>query len=347
MLAGPGTMRARMSLPRRPLLVLAVAVLLGAGLPARASAPHDGDRFVNPGGERSWPSVSVSIPFFARKIWTSIVGRDGGAPRVPYDPVALQENPSITWIGHSTFLVRMDGVTFLTDPIFSNRASPLSFAGPERLVPPGIPLDELPPIDFVTLSHDHYDHTDLPSIEALAKRGARFVAGLEMGDLVRGVGGEVVELDWWQSTTLDGVEVHAVPAQHFSGRSLVGRDRRLWVGWVVAGATRRFYHAGDTGYFDGFAEIGRRLGPIDLAAVPIGAYDPPEIMRFVHVNAEEALQAAVDMGARRAVGMHWGTFDLTDEAIDEPPRRFRAAATAAGLSEDRAWVMAVGETRRW
>ena len=191
---------------------------------------------MNPGGERSWPSITVSIPFFARKIWTSLVGRDGAAPRVPYDPEALAENPSITWIGHSTMLVRMDGVTFLTDPIFSKRASPLSFAGPSRLVAPGVPLDELPHVDFVTLSHDHYDHTDLPSIEALAKRGTRFVAGLEMGDLVRGVGGEVVELDWWQSTDLGGVEVHCVPAQHFSGRSLVGRDRRLWAGWVVGGA---------------------------------------------------------------------------------------------------------------
>lgn len=302
---------------------------------------------MNPGGERHWPSVTVSIPFFARKIWTSLVGREGGAPRVPYDAGALQENPSVTWIGHSTMLVRMDGVTFLTDPIFSERASPVSFAGPSRLVPPGVPLDALPPIDFVTLSHDHYDHTDLPSIEALAKRGTRFVAGLEMGDLVRSVGGEVVELDWWQSATMGGVEVHCVPAQHFSGRSVVGSGRRLWAGFVVAGPTRRFYHAGDTGYFDGFRELARRLGPIDLAALPIGAYDPPEIMRFVHLNAEEAVQAAVDLGARRAIAMHWGTFDLTDEPLDEPPQRFRAAAEARGMGADRAWVLAVGETRRW
>src|SRR4029453_8376550 len=191
MLAGPGTMRPPLPPIARPLLTLAVVALLGAGLPPRASAPRDGGRFMNPGGERHWPSVTVSIPFFARKIWTSLVGREGGAPLVPYDANALEENPSITWIGHSTMLVRMDGVTFLTDPIFSERASPVSFAGPARLVEPGVPLDALPPIDFVTLSHDHYDHTDLPSIEALAKRGARFVAGLEMGDLVRGVGGGV------------------------------------------------------------------------------------------------------------------------------------------------------------
>lgn len=302
---------------------------------------------MNFAGERPWPSVLVAVPFFARKIWTSVVGREGAAPLVPWDRRALEENPSVTWIGHSTLLVRMDGVTFLTDPIYSERASPLSFAGPKRLVPPGVPLDALPRVDFVTLSHDHYDHTDLPTIEALARRGTRFVGGLGMGDLVRSVGGEVVELDWWQSTRTGNVDVHCVPAQHFSGRSFTGQGRRLWAGWVVAGPTRRFYHAGDTGWFDGFAEIGRRLGPVDLAAVPIGAYDPPEIMRFVHLNAEEAVRAAVDVGARLAVAMHWGTFDLTDEPIDEPPRRFRAAAEVAGLGADRAWVLAVGETRRW
>jgi N-acyl-phosphatidylethanolamine-hydrolysing phospholipase D len=333
--------------PTRPLLVLAVVALLGDVLPAGASAPRHGGAFMNPGGPRPWPGITVTLPFFARRAWSSLVGREGAAPLVAWDPDALAQNPSITWIGHSTMLVRMDGVTFLTDPIFSDRASPISFAGPSRLVPPGVPLDALPHIDFVTLSHDHYDHTDLPSIAALAKRGARFVAGLEMGDLVRSVGGEVVELDWWQSTTIAGVEVHCVPAQHFSGRSLTGHNRRLWAGWVVVGPTRRFYHAGDTGYFDGFGEMARRLGPIDLAALPIGAYDPPEMMHFVHMNAEEAVRAAIDLGARRAVAMHWGTFDLTDEPPDEPPLRFRTAADAAGLDPDRAWVMAVGESRRW
>jgi N-acyl-phosphatidylethanolamine-hydrolysing phospholipase D len=314
---------------------------------ARAGAPRHGDAFVNPGGVRSWPGPGITLPFFTRKVWTSVVGRAGAAPRVTYDRAAMLENPSITWIGHSTFLVRMDGVTFLTDPMFSERASPVSFAGPKRLVPPGVPLDELPPIDFVTLSHDHYDHTDIPSLDALARRGTRFVAGLGMGDLVRQVDGDVVELDWGESVEIDGVRVHCVPAQHFSGRSLVGHDRRLWAGWVVEGPTRRFYHAGDTGYFDGFAALRRRFGRIDLAALPIGAYEPPEIMRFVHLDPDEAVRAAIDLDAGHAVAMHWGTFDLTEEAPDEPPRRFRAAANAAGVGPDRAWVLAVGETRRW
>jgi len=332
---------------RRLLALVAALAIGGREVAVQAGAPRKGDVFTNPAGSRSWPGPQVTLPFFARKAWMSLVGRRGAAPRVPYDPAALLENPSVTWIGHSTFLVRMDGMTFLTDPMFSERASPLSFAGPKRLVPPGVPLDALPPVDFVTLSHDHYDHTDLPSIEALAKRGTRFVAGLGMGDLVRSAGGEVVELDWGDSIDIGAVRVHCVPAQHFSGRSIVRGRRRLWVGWVVEGPTRRFYHAGDTGYSDGFRAVREQFGRIDLAALPIGAYDPPAIMRFVHLDPEEAIQAARDLDARHAVAMHWGTFDLTDEPLDEPPRRFLAAAEVASLGPDRAWVLAVGETRRW
>jgi N-acyl-phosphatidylethanolamine-hydrolysing phospholipase D len=314
---------------------------------AHAGAPRDGDRFLNLAGPRELPGAYVMVPFFLRKTWTSLVGRRGAAGFVPYDRAAMMHNPSITWIGHSTMLVRMDGVTFLTDPIFSERASPVSFAGPPRLVPPGVPLDELPPIDFVTLSHDHYDHTDLPSIAALARRGTRFIVPLGMGELVQQVGGQAVELDWWQSIGIGGVRVHCVPAQHFSGRGLTDTNRRLWSGWVIEGSTRRFYHAGDTGYFDGFRQIRQRLGPIDLAAVPIGAYEPSSIMRSVHLNPEEAANAAVDLRAQRVIGMHWGTFDLTDEAPDAAPPRFHEAAASIGLDPDRVWTFDVGESRIW
>jgi N-acyl-phosphatidylethanolamine-hydrolysing phospholipase D len=313
---------------------------------AWAGAPYDGERFLNSVGplERSG---SEFVPFMLRKVWSSITGRPGGARAVRFSHAEMLHNPSITWIGHSTFLVRMDGVTFLTDPIFAERASPVSFAGPKRLVQPGVPLADLPPIDFVLLSHDHYDHTDLAAVEALAGREVRFVVPLKMGPLVREVGGSALELDWWQSTEIAGVRIHCVPAQHFSGRSLTDRDQRLWAGWVVEGPTRRFYHAGDTGYFDGFRQIRKRIGRIDLAAIPIGAYDPPSIMRPVHLNPEEAIQAAVDLEAKRVVGMHWGTFDLTDEAPTEPQWRFESAAYKAGLGGERAWIMGVGESRRW
>ncbi|HUI26748.1 MAG TPA: MBL fold metallo-hydrolase, partial [Candidatus Kryptonia bacterium] len=282
-------------------------LVLIAAASAYAGAPRDGDRFVNLAGPRERPGGLTMWPFFLRKAWTSLVPREGAAPWVAYDRQKLLHNPSITWIGHSTMLVRMDGVTFLTDPMFSERASPLSFLGPKRHVPPGVPLAELPAIDFVTLSHSHYDHTDLPSIAELARRGTRFIVPLGMAELVRSVGGQATELDWWDSLTMGNVRVHCVPAQHFSGRTLNDSNKRLWAGWVIEGPTRRFYHAGDTGYFAGFKEIGERFGPIDLAALPIGAYEPEAIMRFVHMNPEEAVQAAQDVRAARIVGMHYGT----------------------------------------
>jgi N-acyl-phosphatidylethanolamine-hydrolysing phospholipase D len=263
---------------------------------------------------------------------------------VPCDRAALERNPSLTWIGHASFLVRLDGATFLTDPVWSDRASPLSFAGPRRLVPPGVPLEVLPKVDVALLSHDHYDHTDLPTVRLLAAHGVPFVVPRGVGELVRGAGGVTAgELGWWESVGVAGVTVTCVPSRHFSGRTIRDRNHRLWAGFVVSGKTRRFYHAGDTAIFDGFAEIGRRTGPIDVALLPIGAYEPRAMMGPIHLNPEEAVQAALDLGARRAIGMHFGTFDLADEPLDEPPRRFLAEAARRGLA-DRASVMAIGET---
>ena len=331
----------------RPLAWIAVALLLLPGAVA-AQAPRDGDRFANLAGPGERGSLfGVKLPFFARMVGRAFRTPSGAAPRVPYDPEALGHNPGITWIGHATMLVRMDDVTFLTDPIFSERASPFSWAGPERLVEPGVPLDAIPKPDFVVISHDHYDHTDEATIRALARMGVPFVVPLRLGEVVRAAGGTATELDWGESVDVAGVRVHCVPAQHFSGRWLDDRDRRLWAGFVVEGRTRRFYHAGDTGYFDGFRAIGERFGSIDLAAIPIGAYEPQAMMRFVHVTPEEAVQAALDVRARHVVGMHWGTFELTDEPLDEPPQRFRRAAAHAGLGTDRAWILRVGETRTW
>ncbi|HEY0299839.1 MAG TPA: MBL fold metallo-hydrolase [Rhizomicrobium sp.] len=314
---------------------------------AQSGAPRDGDRFVNAAGPRPHAGAGTMLPFLLSKVWQSIAGRSATTPQVPFDPKALRHNPSITWIGHSTFLVRMDGVTFLTDPIFSERASPVGFAGPARVVEPGVPLDALPRLDFALVSHNHYDHFDFASIAALAQRNVPIFVPLGLGELVTAAGGRAIELDWWQSAQIGSVSVHCVPAQHFSGRSLTDGDQTLWAGWVVEGASRRFYHAGDTGYFNGFKEIGERLGPIDLAAIPIGAYDPSVIMQFVHMNPEEAVQAGVDSRASTVVGMHWGTFDLTDEPLDEPPRRFHAEISRRALDGVAGWTMAVGETRRW
>jgi N-acyl-phosphatidylethanolamine-hydrolysing phospholipase D len=287
----------------------------------------------------------VVLPFLLRRARASLFPRPGAAPRVEYEPAALALDPGLTWIGHATVLVRLDGAAFVTDPVFSERVSPLRFAGPPRLVPPGVPLAALPRLDFALLSHDHYDHTDLASVRALAARGVRFVVPRGLGELVHAAGAEVVELAWWESATVAGLRVHCVPAQHFSGRGLFDRNRRLWAGFVVEGAARRFYHAGDTGYFPGLGEIGRRFGPIALAALPIGAYAPRAMMQHVHVTPEEAVQAALDVRAEQVLGMHWGTFDLADEPLDEPPRRFLAEAARRGVAG--AFVLKIGETRRF
>lgn len=289
------------------------------------------------------PAPGIVLPFLWRRLRASLRPRPGAAARMAHDPDALALDPGLTWIGHATFLARLDGVRFLTDPVFSQRASPLPFAGPRRLVAPGVELSALPRVDFALISHDHYDHTDLAAVRALAARGVRFVVPLGVGELVRAVGGDPVELDWWQSAEVCGLRVHCVPAQHFSGRGLFDRNRRLWAGFVVEGAGRRVYHAGDTGYFGGFTEIGERRGPIDLALLPIGAYLPRAMMRRVHMDPEEAVRAALDLRARAAVGMHFGTFDLADEPLAEPPRRFLGEAAARGLTN--ASVMRIGETR--
>jgi len=290
------------------------------------------------------PRPGTALPFLWRRIRGSLRPRPGAAPVVPFDPRALARSPAVTWIGHATFYVRLGGAAFLTDPMYSEYASPIHF-GPRRLVPPGVPLDALPRLDFALLSHDHYDHTDLPTVRRLAARGVPFVVPLGIGDLVRTAGGRVVaELAWWQEARVAGVVVTCVPARHFSGRGLHDRNHRLWAGFVVRDDSRRLYHPGDTGFFDGFADIGRRAGPIDLACLPIGAYEPRAMMGPIHLNPEEAVRAALDLRARSVVAMHFGTFDLSDEPLDEPPRRFLAEARARGLGE-RATVLAIGETR--
>ncbi|MDX1607049.1 MAG: MBL fold metallo-hydrolase, partial [Candidatus Competibacterales bacterium] len=264
-------------------------------------------------------------------------------PLADNDPAFLRQNstePTLTWIGHDTFLLQLDGFNLLLDPHFTRRASPWPFGRPERLVPPGLSFADLPRIDAVVISHNHYDHLDLGSVKRLYadhRESIHFFVPLGLKAWFRDQGiASVTELDWWESRRYRGFEFHATPVQHSSARTGLDRNRTLWAGWVVRSAGFAFYFAGDTGYNrDDFVATRERLGPFDLAALPIGAYEPRWFMRSMHVNPAEAVQIFQDLQARYAVGMHWGTFRLTDEPIDEPPRKLAAALDAAGIEQQR------------
>ncbi len=337
----------------------AVALLACSGVRdvVRAEPPvHHGDgcfRNPDPLPMHGQAPVSVTLPFFARRVAATLSrAAVPSPPVVPNDGAFLRKNalgsvPTVTWVGHSTLLVQMGHVTFLTDPTWSSTASPVP-VGPRRFVKPGLAMKDLPAIDFVVVSHNHYDHMDLPTLKILADQGTRIFVPLGNTATLRSVGIETAEeLDWWESREVKGVTVHCVPARHWSRRGVLDGDRALWSGWAVVAADRRFYFAGDTGTFPGFVEIGARLGPFDLAAVPIGAYEPRAMMQPSHVTPEEAVIAAADARAAHSVAMHFGTFDLSDEPVDEPPRRFLAASAAAGRGPHRDWVLAIGETRQW
>jgi N-acyl-phosphatidylethanolamine-hydrolysing phospholipase D len=337
----------------------ALALVLAAG-PAGAQpdlllgpAPRDASgRFQNFDGPRAEASATVTFPFFARRVLGFLRRADGVPERVPdvLGELAHHSVATATWLGHAAVLLRHDGVRYLTDPNWSAHAGPGGRLGARRFAPPPLPLAELPPLDFVLISHSHYDHLDLPTLAELHRLqpATRFFVPLGNAELLRGEGIEnVTELDWGETAKVGDAEIHCLPAKHWSARGLFDQNRRLWSSWAVVGPARRVYFAGDTGAFAGHEAIGRALGPFDLAALPIGAYLPTEMMRPSHVDPEEAVAAALALRAQRALGIHWGTFDLTDEPIGEPPVRFRAALQAAGLPDDRGWVFRLGETREF
>jgi len=254
---------------------------------------------------------------------------------------------TVTWVGHATTLIQIDGVNILTDPIWSERATPVSWTGPRRVVPPAPAFDDLPKIDIVVVSHNHYDHLDKPTIKRLGNEVHYFVP-LLMAKWLRGVGiknENITELDWWEETEHRGLKLVCTPTQHFSGRFLHDRNQVLWCSWTILGKEQRIYFAGDTGYFPGFREIGEKFGAFDVAILPIGAYLPRWFMAPVHVDPAQAAQAFLDLRARVMVPIHWGTFDLADEPMDQPPKVLFAAADSLQIPRKSIWLMRPGETR--
>lgn len=306
--------------------------------------------------------------------------REQGLPRAPYAPSPTQPpdlqrvsryktefarqsrtSPTITWIGHASLLVQAGGLDILTDPVFSRRASPIQLIGPVRAQPPGIAIADLPPIDVVVISHDHYDHLDRQSVLDIALRSAAtptrtlfFVPlGMKSGFTDLGLT-NTREMDWWDTLTERGVTFTFTPTQHWSARGMGDRSQTLWGAWAVTAPDLHWYFAGDTGNSKDFADTAARFagqhtpaqgGGFDLALIPLGAYQPRWFLAEQHVNPEEAVQMHLDLLAKRSVGIHWGTFALSDESLDQPPKDLAAARAAKNIAADDFSVMAIGETR--
>jgi N-acyl-phosphatidylethanolamine-hydrolysing phospholipase D len=267
--------------------------------------------------------------------------------------------PAATWIGHATTLMQAGGLNILTDPIFSQRASPVRFAGPERVQPPGLRVHELPHIDVVVISHNHYDHLDRASIVALAQQAGGpplFLTPLGLKVWLRELQiTNAVELDWWQHHVFNGVEFHCTPAQHWSARGGHDRNKTLWCAWSVLGADCHWFFSGDTGYSQDFADTCRFFadrqgeaqgGGFDFALIAVGACLPRWFMGLQHVDLNEAVQIHLDLGAKRSLGVHWGTFSLSDEPLDQPLHELAAARDAKGVTEQQFFIVPIGATVR-
>lgn len=287
-------------------------------------------------------------------VWERITGKKPEHPEnydfpvVDNDGKFLRGNKTeytVTWVGHSTLLVQMEGINILTDPIWSERGSPFKFAGPKRYAPPGIDFDDLPEIDLVIISHNHYDHLDKATIKRLGNKPF-YLVPLGIGDFLRDLGiTHFEELDWWDSIKFNGLEITCTPAQHFSGRMPFDQNKTLWASWVVKGQSSNFYFGGDSGYFPGYKEIGKKFGPFDLVALPIGAYMPRWFMEQVHLSPKDALQAYIDLQGEKFIAIHWGTFNLADEPLNNPPEVLKKEIEKQKWNSDNFWLLAHGETR--
>jgi L-ascorbate metabolism protein UlaG (beta-lactamase superfamily) len=304
----------------------------------------DGNRFVNPTGVAAQPFSAVPRMLLEpRTRWPARVDEPLQRP-----PGLDGASAVLTFVGHATFLIQTAAGNILTDPMYSDRAGPLNVFGPRRVRQPAVLFDHLPPISTVLLSHNHYDHCDLRTLGKLAERfDPVVVTPFGNGTLVRSTGiRRIEELDWWQAATTSALPITLTPAQHFSARNPLDRNRALWGGFMLTVGAARIFFAGDTAYAPLFGDVRQRLGPIDLALLPIGAYEPRWFMQAVHMNPAEAVQAHLDLEASESVGMHFGTFQLTTEGIDEPLRALEEARRARNVPPSRFRTLGFGESLR-
>ncbi len=295
-----------------------------------ASSQFANGRFQNP-----VPRPSIHFWDDPKLVWTFFFDKPAGTvpeSAVPVHPLTRAEllaapDNSVYRLGHSTLLFKMHNKFWLTDPVFYDRASPVQWFGPKRFHAPPLSIDELPPIEAVIISHNHYDHLDESAVRKLAEKTRHFIAPLGVGDLLVSWGidaSKVRQLDWWQSTEIDSIRFVSTPAQHFSGRGLRDEDKTLWTSWVIVEAGFRLFFSGDTGYFDGFKAIDARFGPFDIAFLETGAYDAR--WAYVHMKPEETLQASIDLRAQSLFPIHNGTFDLALHRWDDPLERITQLA---------------------
>jgi L-ascorbate metabolism protein UlaG (beta-lactamase superfamily) len=308
----------------------------------------NGEKFFNPTiPPSSGPSLKSIFKMLKQKRskWPSYV-ENKAAPRL--NEALSAGDISITFVNHATFLIQLSGLNILTDPVWSKRASPISWAGPKRVRKPGIEFDKLPEIDLILISHNHYDHLDIATLRKLSKRFSPTVL-VASGDkkLVESAGFKnVYQFDWWEEIQINpDLKVTFTPAQHFSSRSLTDRNKSLWGSYMVSYRGQLIYFGGDAGYSNHFSEIKKRLGAPDIALLGIGAYEPRWFMKTMHMNPSEAVMAHKDLESRQSIGMHFGTFKLSSEAIDQPLIDLKEALVTEGLSHDKFVTLEEGETR--